>query len=522
MKIDRVLHVRGSRMDFYSFDYFYSIWQTFDLTDGKYYGYGKDLSAYDKKYGGPDAEPTEPVVVDYSACAHFWDPDEEPPLVTNPYVPPCDVITEEGVSVHDTEYMDYWLGYYNGKTPEIVDPTKNIYTTINDTTIEFPNYRGTITIVEPSVPYTEESPLAMFTSDGTRYFKYDSATDDYYVEMTLADLSNYFDKVDTTSTELAGEYRVKDVVQVYKRIEDTESFSFDFSRHVVDVAYTMPIVNGFCCFPGTSLGKLKATDSHQYLQAPSDRDRGIILVDFTQVGGCTFLSLNVSSLEGDLNEFLLPSTVMDVYDETTQSMLIVIDGRLLKPSQYTKVGNHISVKTDLTTLVSELDRKVCAGEHIAANSRMVESTGTRDRLRQSNSFVILVNTPNLQVVEHWPWLAGKESTLEHGCNSYAALDSNQFSAAARGLLFNNTDRSIINYSREEHTSTFYAENTQQEVNYKTSTVLTKAERPLVILAGSLDNLMSAKAVLFDNPNNFVHDDQIMWPRWVILDLIFRG
>lgn len=520
MKIDRVLHVRGSRMDFYSSDYFYKVWPIINRSEGKFYFYSEDRTAYTLTSNDSSDEYIELIV--FEAERREDDLKLAGLQVTNPPVPPCDVMTDEDVVVHDTEYMDYWLGYYNGKTPEIVDPTKNIYTTINNTTIEFPNYRGKITIVEPTVPYTEESPLSMFTSDGTRYFKYDSTTDDYYVEMTLADLSNYFDKVDTTSTELAGEYKVKDVVQVYKRIEDTESLSFDFSRHVVDVSYTMPIVNGFCCFPGTSLGKLKATNSRQYLQAPSDRDRGIVLVDFAQVGGCTFKSLNVSSTEGDLNEFVLPSTVTDEYDESTQSMLVVIDGRLLKPSQYVKLGTHILVKTDLTSLVSELDRMVCAGDHIADNSRMVKCTEGRDKLRQSNSFVVIVNTPNLQVVEHTPWLASKELTLKHGINSYAALDSNQFSAAARGLLFNNTDRSVVNYSREEHTSTFYAENTQQEVNYKTSTVITKAERPLVILAGSLDNLMSAKAVLFDNPNNFVHDDQIMWPRWTILDLIFRG
>lgn len=524
MKIDRVLHVRGSRMDFYSLAYFRSIWQTLNMFDGKVYGYGKTLSAYDKAYGDGSGEPTEPIVIDGSRCGYFIEDIElsEITPITNPLVPPCDVIVDNGVTVRDPEYMDYWLGYYNGKTPEIVDPTKNIYTTINDTTVEFTNFRGTITVVEPTVPYTEMSPLAMFTSDGTRYFKYDSDSDSYYVEMTLAELTSYFDKVDADSTGLAGDYKVKDAVQVYKRIEDTSSLSFDFSRHVVNVDNTMPVVNGFCCFPGTSLGKLKATDSRRYLEAPDDRDRGIVLVDFTQVGGCVFKSLNVESIEGTQNEFVLPRSITDDYDETTQSMIVVIDGRLLRPSQYVKLGNHIIIKQDLSALASELDRKVCTGAHITNNSRMVESAGERDRLRQPNSFVVIVNTPNLQAVEHTPWLSSRESTLEHGCNSYAALDSNQFPAAARGLLYNNTDMSIINYSREEHTSTFYAENIQQEVSYKTSTVLIKAERPLVILAGSLDNLMSAKAALFDNPNNFVHDDQIMWPRWVILDLIFRG
>lgn len=532
MKFDRVLHVRGSRMDFYSFEYFVKLAERIDLSDGKFYGYGKDYSKYQKTVTyDTTGEPTDPVVVDLSEYMFkfpdIWTSgyaaDTDVTVIDKPLVPPCNVVTDTGVMTYDTSYMDYWLGYYNGCTPNIIAPANDPDAVISESTVDYVNFRGTIKIIEPTGGYSNDTPISKFTSDGTAYYRFDTNNASRYTELTFGTMSLYLNKVDPEQTGVTGEYAVKSDVQVYVISGTAGAIFFEFKRGIVNVENTLPIINGFCCFPYAFQGKLKATGSLDYLVAPTDRDRGMILVDFTQVGGCSFKPLDTASTEGTLKEFILPSSITKNYDETKQSMLFVIDGRLLKPSQYTKLDNHVLVNQDLTLLTSELDRKLCAGEHVTSNSRIVTCDGSRDKLRQTNSFVIIVNKPNLQVVEHQPWFLSQESTLEHGVNSYSALDNNQFPSAARGLLFDNTTRSVHHYIREEHTSTFYAEDEQQEeTKYKTSTVRVRSERPLVILAGSLDNLMSAKAMMFDIPNKFAHDDQVMWPRWTILDLIFRG
>ena len=532
MIIDRILHVRGSEMNFYAPSYFK---RPSDIpTGGKLYGYGKDLTPYVKLTDPTSTDYTVFVVIDMSKYAKEhrgfgWfvvaddgsisvknkvsDPDGF--LVGNPLVPPSVVSVGDGIKTHDTTYMDYWLGYYNGKTPNIVDPSANIHVHVGIGSTVYNNFRGTIELTHE--PSAEGESLSELVTDGTVYYKYDHVNPGRYIEMTASDLSEFFDKQED---EL--KYTVKDNVQVYTKETDDDAVEFTFDTFVVRQEHTLPIVNGFVCYPEVVGSAVKACDAVQYLSMSSDRSRGYVLVDFEQVGGCSFWKLDVNEDIGSVTDFVLPSSLLEEYDPSRQTILVVLDGRLLLTSDYSVVDGHVIVDKTKFGVVPELDRLLCTGAAISANSRLVSSDGSRDILRSDNSFVIVVNSPNLQMVLHEPWFNSSEKILEHGNNSYEALDRNQFDQTARGLLYDRTTKSVISHSREEHTSTSYAEDLQEEVKYRTSTVTTIPERPLVVLAGTCDNLMSAKAMVFDDPKNVARDDVVAWPRWCLVDMIFRG
>jgi hypothetical protein len=103
------------------------------------------------------------------------------------------------------------------------------------------------------------------------------------------------------------------------------------------------------------------------------------------------------------------------------------------------------------------------------------------------------------------------------------MDRNAFDRFARGLLVDTTLRVVRDYSREERGVTFYAEKEGSLKDVNQSSVFTNRENPIVILGGTLsDNLMSAKAMLFDRARHFANGDFIVCPKLVLVDYIFRG
>jgi len=81
-----------------------------------------------------------------------------------------------------------------------------------------------------------------------------------------------------------------------------------------------------------------------------------------------------------------------------------------------------------------------------------------DLKNDDNSFLIIINKPNLQVVRHpcyhgtWPM-----TKMARGVDSFAGMMKNDFDQQARGLLFDESTRSVMDYSREVQTMTFYAD-----------------------------------------------------------------
>ena len=136
-----------------------------------------------------------------------------------------------------------------------------------------------------------------------------------------------------------------------------------------------------------------------------------------------------------------------------------------------------------------------------------------------NSFLIIINNPGLQIVKHKCFEGPKPFTkMKWGSDSHAGLMRVDFDRQARGLLFDCVTRSIIDYTRETQTLTFYADKCRKwgiancYINWPT---------PIAVMDESSHNLMSARGFTLDDANTFKYD-HVVWPNLSILDFIFRG
>ena len=292
-----------------------------------------------------------------------------------------------------------------------------------------------------------------------------------------------------------------------------------FRKIVVRSRKTLPFVNGYACFPEyVDDYTLKIPDAAQFVSDLAARNRNIVLVDFSPLGEVEFVKL--SELSGNLRSFQLPES----FDPKTCSFLLFIDGHIMLDSDYVRNDRIVSMtKCPVVTPAMEADRLVVTGSRVMSSRHVIDVTGTRDYFHQPNSFVVIVHKPNLQTFCHPSFFDESERSLEQGSNSYSSTDRNAFDRFARGLLVDTTLRVVRDYSREERGVTFYAEKEGSLKDVNQSSVFTNRENPIVILGGTMsDNLMSAKAMLFDRARHFANGDFIVCPKLVLVDYIFRG
>ena len=448
MYIDRILHVRssGSMMDFYASSYFSA-----EHVDLRLFAESRQLYAYctytETKPGSVPKKKRKVIdLTQFIKDNPDWDwttleVSEDYPCVENPLVPPSLIRINRTEQKRDPGWMNYFLGFYNGKTPKYLSPHQNTKCVDIETNI----------------------------------------------------------KVDSSGTKSLG-----------------VRFSFVPARHPVEPATTLPIVNGFACWPVHDVRTVTAVEGTQYFGDRVDRDRQCVLVDFGPVGGCTFFKC--SECGGSLKEFFLPLDAQ--FDPENQTLLVVIDGRILLPDDYKVKGNAVTIDLNKLPVNMELDRLVCEGATIKNDTRLVEADGSRDLLNQTNSFVVIVNAKNMQLVQHATWFDLNEK--EPDSKIVNTEDKLTFDQYARGLLYDRTTKSVHDYVREEQTTTFYAAAEADMVDWKVSIATVNHEKPLVILGGTRSNFMSAKAMMFDRPKAFCPDDSVLYPKFVLLDFIFRG
>lgn len=481
----------------------------------------------------------------------------EPYFLNNPYVPPSIYVKDIENVEHDSKLMDYWFGYYNENTPAFIVPhqTKHllppslvfetdILTFINTTDLEFVAGKKYFSgdgneFVLISEDEKSEGMIYFKTSDT----KFDVKKDYYVVEGTAYRLITaeerqagmqegveYFER--KSYYEVHASYAEK----INNILEATKGEDVSFVERLVpntngDIVYnsemvmfrpkrTLPIVNGFACFPTVGEdGRLHATGAAQYLADKANRNRQSVLMDFTPIAeDVSFIRLR--DLQGTIREFVLPHE----YNEYHYSVIIVVDGRIVLPDEYELTDKHVIINPRVFSAEIEADRLLTTGvlyDNTAINVITVD--GTRDFYNSDDSFIILIKKPNLQIIQHQPRYLSSERRLDQGSSSYSALHRNMFDANARGLLFDKNLKAVHDYARETRDGTFYAEEKQEEIAWGSSSTFITPEQPLVVLANTLsDNHMSAKVMLFDKARRFVHDDYVIWPRYVILDFIFRG
>lgn len=390
---------------------------------------------------------------------------------------------------------------------------------------------------------------------------------------------------------------------------------FKFKDAFVDRYQMLPICNGFFCYPRVIDNKVYASAGQRLSYNEKDRNRRWVMVDFTQVGGASFVHL--SDLEGSMSEMILPN-----YDPNTQSALLVVRGRLYTPDEFMIVGNRIMFDVTKYTGVYELDRMVCRGDFkwntrvIDGNSYTKQMTSSVDKQdievfkltkdttvvkgkkyfacfgesyfavelkegdpigkdhlypadvfdinnvhvglahdsngrilfnefyeyvndvssssvktvvankvnaevdlkNDDNSFVIIINKKGLDVIKHKCFEGPRPFTkMTEGFGSPVSTMKVAFDKAVRGLLFDHSTRSVIDYTRETQTLTFYADKFRK---WGIANVSANWSSLLAVTDESADNSMSVKGFVVDDSYTDKYDF-VVWPCLSILDFVFR-
>lgn len=308
-------------------------------------------------------------------------------------------------------------------------------------------------------------------------------------------------------------------------------YVFDFKHFTIRATDTLPICNGFACFPEVItdeddplvrinpkvLRNLFVRNIMKYYGDLSTRNRNMVLVDFERVGGCSFKRMRECRISK--GGIAVPN-----FNPKTQSLITVLAGRILTPDKFTRVGSYVVFGQRPITPLSLMDRQLCEGALIKGSRTLEATVDVSQLLLEDDSFFVIVNKPNLQIFVHNKWWTTEEPTQpnpKQTVNTLANSHKSQFDINARGLLVDDVTNAVYDYAREEHTVTFYAESSKP-ISWKTSTCTVIPERPLVMLSSGKDNFMSAKGMLFTKPTDIAREDHIAWPQWVMYDFIFRG
>ena len=490
MIIERVLNVRGPKMDFYDASLFTSYSEVRRrLPEGKLYLYGKSL---------PLSFKDRPV---YTQLASGWLIGTDDGKLKTAVSKKSQASVGQLLGI-DELYITRSLGKPSYSLLRATDCYSKPYVTISPVTGGTFEYR------------VSDSPVARPVYRITGYTG--PTKEDYKLPRVLD-----YDDVDSSyewGTDLPEtDYATKFILVVDE--DNKKDILIKFRKIVVRSRKTLPFVNGYACFPEyVDDYTLKIPDAAQFVSDLAARNRNIVLVDFSPLGEVEFVKL--SELSGNLRSFQLPES----FDPKTCSFLLFIDGHIMLDSDYVRNDRIVSMtKCPVVTPAMEADRLVVTGSRVMSSRHVIDVTGTRDYFHQPNSFVVIVHKPNLQTFCHPSFFDESERSLEQGSNSYSSTDRNAFDRFARGLLVDTTLRVVRDYSREERGVTFYAEKEGSLKDVNQSSVFTNRENPIVILGGTMsDNLMSAKAMLFDRARHFANGDFIVCPKLVLVDYIFRG
>ena len=141
-----------------------------------------------------------------------------------------------------------------------------------------------------------------------------------------------------------------------------------------------------------------------------------------------------------------------------------------------------------------------------------------DLKNDENSFAIIINKPGLRVIRHrcfeghWP-----HTKMPLGTDAKTGTMRVDFDRQVRGLLFDETTKSVIDYTRETQSMTFYVDRLRR---WGIANVSANWSSLLAIADESSHNSMSARGFVIDNCHDYKYN-QVIWPRLSILDFTFR-
>ena len=293
-------------------------------------------------------------------------------------------------------------------------------------------------------------------------------------------------------------------------------------------------VNGMCCYPvhGVDAARglvTRLTDGSKYLRNQTDRNRGIVIVDFD--GQAKVECVKLSDYTGSIDN--LYTGKLDV---ANKSFLLVIDGRLYLPEEFQLMTNNmLKFKSDDYKPEMNLDKKCCSNEFdnaILARNTSGEFTGmgvamTRsltadivDLKNANNSFLIIFDRNGLKAIRHSSTSVLDDTKFIDEPQTMQNIFSVEFPYPARGLLFDEVTRSVIDYTADEHDQTFWVPGEPELRKFGCVRALIRPDKPLELWASN-NNDMSANASMHDRRDTR-GSAKVLWPHYSMLDFIFEG
>jgi len=141
-----------------------------------------------------------------------------------------------------------------------------------------------------------------------------------------------------------------------------------------------------------------------------------------------------------------------------------------------------------------------------------------DLKNDDNSFLVIINRPGLEIIRHrcfeGPWPITK---MKWGTDAKTGTMKVDFDKQVRGLLFDEQSKSVIDYTRETQTLTFYADKFRK---WGIANVSANWSSLLAICDESSHNSIVSRGFVLDRCRIDKYD-HVVWPKLSVLDFIFR-
>lgn len=141
-----------------------------------------------------------------------------------------------------------------------------------------------------------------------------------------------------------------------------------------------------------------------------------------------------------------------------------------------------------------------------------------DLKNDDNSFLIIINRPGLEIIHHrcfeGPWSTTK---MRWGTDAKTGTMKVDFDKQVRGLLFDEQSKSVIDYTRETQTLTFYADKFRK---WGIANVSANWSSLLAICDESSHNSIVSRGFVLDRCRIDKYD-HVVWPKLSVLDFVFR-
>ncbi len=216
----------------------------------------------------------------------------------------------------------------------------------------------------------------------------------------------------------------------YARAKTSDVFYTFNKANIVNINNTVPVCNGYFCYPSISNNALYATGGAHLCKNTSDRDAGHLLVDFSPAGQLECIKL--SSCTGTASRFSLPSgkTMKGKF------VLLVLDGHLFTPGEFDRLSTRtIAFNLNKFTTAMEVDKLQCQYK-FNYNTGLLTDTLNRDLMQRDNSFLIMVNAA-MTVAYHEPIMRISDNVFK-------------FPGYVGGLAIDLSTKTIVDYSRIQY------------------------------------------------------------------------